>query len=237
MLKSKKIIFTPLYPINENFYPKPSIKNIPQWYKETNNYIGSNKFKIENGFGNSTIKKCIPVFDAITAGYTLFTHSDIYVSFSQNGSEFYCTTGSKDFSLIDSHPNNQANIHPLSNKMPYPKLMSPWAIKTPNGYSSLFVPPMHNPNNFFTIFPGIVDTDQYISPVNFPFVLDNPTFEGTIPAGTPICQIIPFKRDSFEMKIAEKNKDIENVDNFIKKYSIKFLNNYKSRFWQRKYFK
>ena len=38
--------------------------------------------------------------------------------------------------------------------------VSPCTIKTPPGYSCLFVPPLNNTDDRFSIIPGIVDTDK-----------------------------------------------------------------------------
>lgn len=237
MLKSVAIIFSPLYPIDENFWPAPSIKNIPEWYKNHKTFFPYNKKNIINGNQNFTIKKCIPVFDAMTAGYTIFTHCDIFVNFDQNGSKFFIPPSAPIKDLIEYHHNFQAESHPQSNMMQYPKFMSPWSIKTPRGYSCLFIPPMHNPNMFFNILPGIVDTDKYYAPVNFPFVLNDPTFSGIIPAGTPICQVIPFKRKNFKMKLEKSQRYYKKIIDFSHSYPIKFFNNYKDRIWQKKYYR
>ena len=53
---------------------------------------------------------------------------------------------------------------------------------------------MHR-ESVFTIMDGIVDTDSYNALVNFPFFLNDWSYEGLIPAGTPMAQVIPFKRE------------------------------------------
>jgi len=90
---------------------------------------------------------------------------------------------------------------------------------------------MHNPNEHFTILEGIVDTDQYHKPVNFPFVFKNKDFNGLIPAGTPIAQVIPFKRDSWNMEIVDNSLEIKNIES---KMNSLFLNKYKKFFWSSK---
>jgi hypothetical protein len=40
----------------------------------------------------------------------------------------------------------------------------------------------------------LVDTDNYKSPVNFPFVAIAPDGVHTLEKGTPLVQVIPFKR-------------------------------------------
>lgn len=225
----KKIIFTPIFPVEKQYYPEPSSKNIPEWYKKTNSYTNSKRFYVKDGTPNQTIKKCIPVLDSITAGYIIKTYVDVFVGFEDGFSHYSWPSRHP----IDFHPIEQAPLHPLNNGMSYSKWISPWSIKTERGYSCLFVPPMHEDNSIFTILPGIVDTDSYISPINFPFVLNNTNFEGIIPAGTKICQVIPFKRDSFVSKFG-KEKDIKKIEENTYSLKSKWLNSYKNKFWNKK---
>jgi predicted membrane-bound spermidine synthase len=141
------------------------------------------------------------------------------------------------FGPIDFHPVEQAPNHPnrKGHQTSYPKWINPWSIKTPAGYSVLFIQPMHR-ESIFTILPGIVDTDQYNAPVNFPFVLNNIQFEGLIPAGTPIAQVIPFKRESWEMKIGTQ-EDLENQNKTTIRLRTRFFDSYKSQFRQLKEYK
>jgi hypothetical protein len=223
-----KITFTDTYGLPDEFKPKPSIECIPEWYKTVQSYMTDDlqKKPTGNGMTTGTIKKCMPVFDSITSGYIIPTYSDVYVSQKkvpygdltalENTGESIPLTDkqieekglAKTYpwyewplhGLISFHPIGQAPNHPHRNghEVSYPKWMNPWAIKTPPGYSTLFIQPVHR-ESVFTILPGIVDTDKYDAPINFPFVLNDVSYEGTIPAGTPMVQVIPFKRDSWTM--------------------------------------
>jgi hypothetical protein len=53
---------------------------------------------------------------------------------------------------------------------------------------------------------GVVDTDAYPLVVLFPFMMKN-TFEGVIEKGTPVVQIIPFKREDWKKRIYDKISD------------------------------
>jgi hypothetical protein len=75
----------------------------------------------------------------------------------------------------------------------------------------------------------VVDTDTYTSPVNFPFTLNDPKFEGLIPAGTPIAQVIPFKREQWEMSFGGQQELIEQSQVSIK-LQTKFFDRYKTMF-------
>lgn len=208
--------------------PKPASKVIPEWYKNTNSYTNNEKKPTGAGGTSATVKRCMPVFDALVSGYIIESPADVYVSIKDGGQWFEWS----DFGLITFHPVEQALEHPAKNGFPYPKWTNPWAISTPKGYSTLFVQPFHR-KSVFTILPGIVDTDQYTPTVNFPFVINDPTFEGLIPKGTPIAQVIPFKRDSWTMKLGNK-KELEAQAKIAKKLQSKFFDRYKSMFWTKK---
>ena len=217
--------------VDEMYAPKPATKSLPDWYKKTSNRIGEKK----EPSSTQTIKKCVPVFDAMSMGYYITTSADVYVKQTDDGPEYIQADVA--YKAIDAraHPLMQASKHPDSHGLQvFPKWMNNWAIKTPKGYSTLFVPPMHNPNPYFTAFPGCVDTDTYSAPVNFPFQLNDPKFEGLIPAGTPIVQLIPFKRDEWKSAISN---DVEPVNKIINKLNSQMFDRYKRLFWRRKDFK
>ena len=51
----------------------------------------------------------------------------------------------------------------------------------------------------FEIISGIVDTDNYINTINFPFILHKRDEQFLIKKGEPMVQVIPFKRESWKM--------------------------------------
>ncbi len=229
---SKIIEFTNVLGL-DLFPPKPAIKAIPDWYKDTPEYIEQLGRKYDKeGHTSATIKKCIPVLDAISSGYILYTQVDVQIT-QENGFPYYVWPS---LQPIAFHPLEQAPLHPKKTESPYPKWNNPYAIKTPPGYSTLFLPPMHNPNKIFTILEGLVDTDKYTAPVNFPFILNDVKWEGIIEAGTPMAQVIPVKRDSWEHKIgSQKEREEQNMVTINLRTT--FFNSYKKKFWSRKEYK
>ena len=249
MLK-KEIVFVNHSGISISEYPYPAKKNIPKWYKDQPSYIPGISPEVFSENGASTGKKCMPLFDAMTSGYIIPTFFDIEVKiengvqiFKSNEWDVFLTTMGTGYrttivdSLVSSQMRSQAINHPADFGHDYPKFSNPWSIKTPKGYSCLFTNVMHR-DSLFTILEGIVDTDKYIHPVFFPFVMKDKTWEGIIPAGTPICQVVPFKRDLWKMKL------IENIDNDYKTaYVDKIakmvghgIDIYKKNWWTRKHF-
>ncbi len=229
-------------PMSNAKNPQPSINDMPDWYSNTKEYFlkGTEPtITLQDGgkLIDSTIKKCMPVYDAMTAGYIVYSFTDIFVR-QIDGIPNY-----QWHNLIDNvdigihwHLKEQADNHPDFQNIPYPRWVLPWAISTPNGYSCIIVPPMHRESEFFKILPAIVDTDKLTTQINIPFVLKDPKFEGMIPAGTPIAQIIPFKRESWKLEKGNK-KDIEKNKNTAKLLQSSFINAYKNKFWQKKSYK
>lgn len=237
-----EITFTNTSGIDLSLYePQPARLVIPDWYKNTESYLSEKKAPLGDGQTSATIKRCMPVFDAITAGYILTTYVDVYVS-QKDGISISKSTGRKkkikvpwyewpSYGPIQFHPIEQAPEHPLANGFSYPKWINPWSIRTPENWSILFMPPMHRENQPFQILPGIVDTDKYFSPTNFPFVLNDVTFEGLIPAGTPMAQVIPIRRDSWEVKVGGPD-EIKDQVAISQQLRSSFFDSYKRKFRQ-----
>ena len=234
------ISFTPAVDIGTDKYnPYPAASVVPDWYKKMDNYIGGNERMFVNGSPNATVKRCVPVADAMNAGYIIPTSQDVFVTEETqlDGSvlPYFSWSLGVAAKALDFHPIEQAPLHPLANGNPFPKWINPWSIKTPPGFSVLFCQPMHRDNEIFTILPGIVDTDTYTNQVNFPFQLNDPSFRGLIPAGTPICQVIPFRRDSWQMEIGSAKDFAE--DGVMSKLRRVMFNSYKTQFWSKKDFR
>jgi hypothetical protein len=236
----KEIIFTNTVNALEEFAPKPASYVVPDWYKNTESYMGGKKKPTGDGNTTGTIKRCMPVFDSISQGYIITTYTDIFVSQKETVDaegkvKFLPWYEWSSMDSIQFHPVEQAPLHPEQNGAPYPKLMNPWGIKTPPGYSTLFMAPVHR-SNIFTILPGVVDTDTYTAPVNFPMVLTDVKFEGLVPAGTPIAQVIPFKRESWSMKLGGEKELIEQ-NKISSRLRTRFFDSYKIQYRKTKEYK
>lgn len=218
--------------MNYDEFPPIATKDLlPDWYKNSKSYLNDIKAtQVINDtlMTTATIKKCMPVFDVLTSGYFIQTWADIKIS-NKNEVVFY----EIDSNVLSEHNKEQAQGHPFVRKKDdlIAKFINNWGIKTPKGYSCLFMPPAHR-KNIISIMPAIVDTDTYNLAVHFPFTLSDPTFEGVIPKGTPIVQVIPFKRDEWKMNIESMN-----TDDKIKQYELlnkNTINRYRTSFWSKK---
>lgn len=226
----KNITFTNLTQDKGLLPPSPSSTNVPSWFKDTGSYV-ENKTQTNSLLNKATIKKCMPVFDAITSGYIIKSPCDVYVK-NIDGKQCFQWLA---HNALEFHPVEQASLHPKHNGFDYPKWINPWSIKTPRGYSVLIIQPVHRDLDF-TIFPAVVDTDKYHNGINFPFTLNDVNFEGVIPYGTPIAQVIPFKRESWHMTFGSK-KEIESAEKILWDLKRVAFNQYKNLWRSKKEYK
>tara|TARA_R100000951_G_scaffold92427_1_gene80865 strand:+ start:564 stop:1313 length:750 start_codon:yes stop_codon:yes gene_type:complete len=232
---------------NKDIFPVPTKTNIPEWFK-----------KLEHSATNQTIKGCIPFLETLTSGYLLKMPIDYLiehnVDFKDKKQTGFMTGIYPDNNLSNkininytdrpsSHPIKQLGGSPLvdkNKKLPFHKILNPWQIETPPGYSTLFVPPLNNSDDRFSIVPGIVDTDSFVNTheINFPIVINGDKYEtlcSTIKRGTPYVQLIPFKRDDWKMKIENTEDNKISVNKFFQVKHV--VHNYKKVFWRKKSWK
>lgn len=231
-----KIVFTDVSnPEGVLEKPKPATEYIPQWYKDAKSYMdfSGKKAPTLDNTPSSTIKKCMPLWDMMTAGYIIETPYDIYVRQTSEGPYFQWG----EMQAIAFQTIEQTQNHPNFRDINYAvRILHPWSIKTPKGWSILIIEPTHREPSPISILPGIVDTDRYSIPFNMFIKLVDSKFEGMIEAGTPFAQIIPFKRESWESELGgEKERTKFLAD--MRKFGTVFFDRYKKFWWQRKEYK
>lgn len=218
-MKNNKITFHSRYADLDIFKPVPSTKNVPSWYRSMPGVKG----------GVQTIKKCVPFLDSLAMGYQIPLTADVF--WDKDLKEF--STKSK-IQLVTHHVDSQSEDVELPKEFdPQPhKWDNYWHIKTPKGYSTLFIHPLNRMDLPFYSFSGVVDTDSHPLIINFPFVLRK-DFNGVIPAGTPMIQAIPFKRDKWHNKILDEFKSYRGDHMYYEVMKPPF-GWYKKNHWKRK---
>lgn len=232
----KKIKFTDVInPKGTLEKPRPASEYIPEWYKKSKSYLNESGKKVPSldGFPTSTIKRCMPLWDMMTAGYIIETPYDIYVRQTPEGPLFQWGY----VKAIEFQPKEQLQDHPWFKDEEFGiRILHPWSIKTPKGWSVFILQPTHRDNLPLEVIPGIIDTDMYSVPTNVFIKLTDKSFEGLIPKGTPLIQVIPFKRESWISSLGkEKERNTYLAD--VQKLGIVFFDKYKKFFWQRKVYK
>jgi hypothetical protein len=214
--------------------PKSSKNFIPDWYKQAKRFFPDNKVRIfPDGNANLAHKLCVPFLDSLTTGYIAYTWIDIVVENTDLGLTLRWREASQDFPPVTERPKNAAET------MPVPHGHSPqqftwlnaFQIKTPPGYSCLISHPFNRYDLPFTTLTGVVDTDGGMQSGQVPFFMKD-GFSGIIPAGTPMFQILPFKRENWE---AKSNPELMEMDRHHHFHSLKSIFGfYKNMIWEKK---
>lgn len=202
--------------------PEPAIKHLPNWYKTLASYTHGKTPRLHsNGIHNLSAKKCVPMLDSLGAGYFIFLENTISVFYENEGDKMPKITWARGGdNNISTHSQEQINKSMIPDGylgIPL-KFTNYWSIQTPRGYSVLFTHPLNRSDLPFVTLSGIVDTDSYRAAVNFPFFLKE-GFEGIIEAGTPIAQVIPFKREAWKSQIFPFDKRLKSFthDSYLRR--------------------
>ena len=219
--------------------PKPAISFIPEWYKKAKVlFPGESAAGIDrySGAPNTTYKACSPFMDSLSMGYIWGCPVDMEIKKIQDGDKTnYSIRWRTSGDFISDHSENQ---HP---GLPTPqnsvagvlKWEFPYVTITPPGYSTMFTHPINRSDLPFVTLTGVVDTDEYPLPIKLPFQLLD--FEGDsliIEKGTPLCQMIPIKREPWVSSVEAVDEDLDAKSNF--EYFSKIVRAYKSRHWHKK---
>ena len=224
------------YTISYAPLPEPAIKMVPEWYKGHDKYTtDSVKYNRPEGTSNKTIKSCMAIFDSITAGYMLKFPVDVMID-ATGKRIVYSHANVEEKEIISMHSPEQVKGFPFSREIYMDEVfrINPqWSVKTEEGVSCMFIHPMFHENLPFRVISGVIDTDNFMSDGFFSIIVER-GFKGVIKKGTPFIQVIPFRREDYEMAIPEfsEYKDESIGQRYVVRSS--FENGYKKNMWQRK---
>jgi hypothetical protein len=235
-----KFVYLDEYSFNVCERPVPAIEYLPEWFKEMRSYAPSEKdpngkkIIIENYESNATAKKCVPMRDSISAGYIVPLWTDVQVKQTDNGPLITWRVKNDVFQLHGNYGSRLVEVPPGYDNYVF-KYITKFRIETPKGYSVLVKPPAGHEQLTFRPISAIIDSDKSVIDTNFPVWIKK-DFEGIIEKGTPIAQVIPFKRDDWQSEFSwiPWEKYVEQRD---KGFASTIINNYIKNIWSKKDFK
>ena len=246
-MKFNKIKFIPNSEYTENVELPPvnSASLIPDWYKKTSRFINGDKpyndfiqlHKDSHAIGNKdihmTLKNCQPFIDTLTSGYMIRLPAAILVYKDELGNSII--KWSTDFAVIDSQDNKiLGGFKAPDGYFPqFFRWQNMWITQTPPGYSSLFTHPLNRFDLPFMTLSAVVDTDKHPNSVIIPFFIKD-DFEGIIEEGTPIAQVLPFKRENWESSVEKTDNSYRYA---VAKVKSGFVRTYRNKFWSKKIYK
>ena len=209
-------------------HPIPSIKAAPSYYKA----IKPQSSEMPN---TNTVKRCVPFLDALSAGFIIPMWCDVHV-LARNGSvTITFPIAWQQTESIGTHGMQQIPNHPLANKpygnMPF-KWMNPWIIETDPGVSCIFTQPLNHMETRFKLFDAFVDTDNYYNNIHLPFLWTGGDGEFFIAKGTPLVQVIPFRREESILDVSSSSSERRHATLAV--LGTKLKNGYRDEIWHGK---
>lgn len=203
------LFFTQFKELEETLPPVPASEFWPEWFRQQ-------KPKNEYEHAWATVRSCPGILDMLNMGYIIPLWCDYKLT------KIKASVGEGVGEIINAetprslHQNGQplfsAAYHPHEQIDNYPfkedqwkgsfKWMNPWEIKTPKGYSSLVIAPFYHRQDHLEVLTGSIDTDVYHELHINSFFESKVDEEVLFERGMPLCQIIPYKREEYNMETA-----------------------------------
>ena len=208
--------------------PVSAIKAAPNYFRQVKPQYGNHPT-------NGTVKRCVPFLDALSAGFIIPMWCDVYILARNGELSIDFPPNFAQAETLGSHSSVQIPKHPLANKpygnMPM-KWINPWVVETEPGISCIFTPPLNHMETRFKLLDGVVDTDTYYNNINFPFLWTGGDGEFFITKGTPLVQVIPFRREDSDLEVSAIDLDKKSAVSAT--LGTKLKNGYRDELWHGK---
>ena len=221
--------------------PRPASGYSPEWYKNLPAFFNKKpKITRDNpekahGAADVTVKTCAPFSDSMHAGYIQETWQDIY--FEVDGDQIKFTTSVESPRMIWQR---EHAAFPPSEEFYHKEFVfhPPWTPEVPRGWSVLYLSPLNRPDLPFWFPSGLVDNDTFthsLDESDIPFYVKKSVRTGVIPKGTPLYQMIPIKRESWQSSLEAFDAVAQVRSGLMPR--TKFWGGYKKIFWTKKEYK
>ena len=192
--------------------PVPARAALPDWLTAMPSTVAS---EVLGGAEVRTLKHCPPMIDAMTSGIVFPLATDLIVTDGELSWDWDLPrhdTARPTRSPIGLHVPEQASGAPF--RLPpdqfVVKFTNFWTVEAPEGWSLLFTHPVNRADLPFRTLSGLVACDRFRDGlVHFPALWTDPDFDGVLPAGTPVAQAFPIRRETIE--IVTEPMDIDHM--------------------------
>ena len=200
------LFFTQFKELEETLPPVPASEFWPEWFQQQ---------KPKNDHDQhawATVRSCPGILDMLNMGYIIPLWCDYKLTkvkltvgeeiqfqtpqnLNQNGRPLFSAA---------THPHEQIDNYPFKEnqwKGSF-KWQNPCELKTPKGYSRVMIAPFYHRQHNLEVLTGSVDTDVYHELHVNSFFESKVDEEILFERGMPLCQIIPYKREEYNMETA-----------------------------------
>jgi hypothetical protein len=181
--------------------PSPAAQGLPGWLRA----MPARAYSAVVMGDDDTVKRCPPFLDAMTCGFLIPLICDLRVADGEIVWDSELPAGD-----APAWPRSPLSFHDASQVAGTPlfeddrvlvKFHNLWTIEAPPGWSLLFMHPVNRFDLPFTTLTGLVDCDSYHDAwIHFPARWNDPGFRGVLPAGTPVAQCVPIRRERWQAR-------------------------------------
>ena len=189
--------------------PAPAQQALPDWLRTMPSEVVAASL---GGEAVRTLKHCPPIIDALSTGVIIPLATDLHVANGEVAWDWdppILEDALISRAPVGLHVPEQASGAPfrLVNNAVL-KFMNFWTLEAPDGWSLLFTHPLNREDLPFRTLSGVVDGDLFRDGyVHFPALWTDPSFEGTLPKGTPVAQVMAFPRTGQKLEVREMTED------------------------------
>lgn len=198
--------------------PVPAGRALPGWLRDMPSEVAAPTL---GGEAVRTFKHCPPMLDALAFGVLIPLATDLHVAEGQISWDWdppVLEDALISRAPVGLHVPEQAQGAPfrlVANAVV--KFMNFWTLSVPEGWSLLFTHPLNREDLPFRSLSGVVDCDRFGDGyVHFPALWTDPGFEGTLPRGTPVAQVIAVPRAgqgldicTMEQEAVARNREVQ----------------------------
>jgi len=189
----------------ENSKPRESKHFYPEWWKSVPTKLGEGLIP-----HTRTVKMCPSFSDIYNEGFVLVSPCDIVLRYHEP-TQLWQWESSMSQLELEVHGTNQ-----FVNWVDGPvkaifKIPFPYAVFVPKGYNLRQVPIIYDYNPDWHVAYGVYKADQ-VPELTIQIMYTSDKKEILIKQGTPLCQMIPYKREKFSYGFtALKEKHIRKI--------------------------
>jgi hypothetical protein len=168
--------------------------------------------------------KCGGIASIMQHGYVVRSWFDITIKPLDDSKNFECYIPEGIYAYLNEKNYNKKLVTWFSNDNPSHgiplaptdlqsliKINTPWTVSIPKGWNLLFMPIPYSDNPEFSATHGVLETGNKYD-ISVIIKIHTTNKELFIPAGTPLCQFIPFQTDAVPIEFFDITEEMKKLN-------------------------